>query len=172
MARCTDENWKVQLPRVLLGLCTAPWANGEESPAEKVSGEGLAIPGEFFPMEPDDPDTPLPRPREIAKKFAPCWKTFTDRTYNFSPEGLKICTCVFMRNDVHRPPLTRPYRVVSRTSKAYRINIHGWEDWIPIDRPKPAFLMDSRTWEETGKRPRIPPQNKTSDEEIGIPKRG
>ncbi|XP_066980500.1 uncharacterized protein [Macrobrachium rosenbergii] len=96
MARCTDDNWKAQLPWVLLGLCTAPRANGEESPAEKVYGEKLAIPGEI---------------------------------------------------DAHRPPLTRPYRgpyrVVNRASKAYLINIHGREDWVSVDRLKPAFLMDS-----------------------------
>ncbi|XP_066973170.1 uncharacterized protein [Macrobrachium rosenbergii] len=133
MARCTDENWKAQLPWVLLGLHTAPRANGKESPTEKVNSKVLAIPGEFFPTEPDDPDTPLPRLREIEFK---------------------------------------PYRVFSRTSKAYLVNIHGWEDWISIDRLKPAFLMDRGTWEETSRCPRIPPQNKTSDEEIGISKRG
>ncbi|XP_066950606.1 uncharacterized protein [Macrobrachium rosenbergii] len=176
MACCTDENWKAQLPWVLLGLRIAPKANGEESPAEKVYGEALAVPGEFFPMELDDLDTPLPRLREIAKKFTPCWKTFVDRTHNFSPEGLKTCAYVFMKNGAHRAPLTRPYRgpyrVISRTSKAYLVNIHGQEDWISIDRLKPAFLMDSGTWEETGRCPRIPPQEKTLDEEIGFPKRG
>ncbi|XP_066974328.1 uncharacterized protein [Macrobrachium rosenbergii] len=161
MASYTDENWKAQLPWVLLGLRTAPRANGDESPAEKVYGETLAIPGEFFPTEPDAPDTPLPRLREIAKKFAPRRKTFTDRTHNLSPEGLNTCTHFFIRNNTCRPPFTRPYRgpyrVVSRTSKAYLINIHGWEDWISVDRLKPAFLMDSGTQEETGRCPRIPP---------------
>ncbi|XP_066950815.1 uncharacterized protein [Macrobrachium rosenbergii] len=76
MARCTDENWKAQLPWVLLGLCTAPRANGDESPMEKVYGETLAVPGEFFPTEPDNLDTPLPRLREIAKKFTPLPKDF------------------------------------------------------------------------------------------------
>ncbi|XP_066947155.1 igE-binding protein-like [Macrobrachium rosenbergii] len=60
MTCCTDENWKAQLPWVLLGLRTAPRANGDESPAEKVYGKTLAVPGEFFPTEPDDLDTPLP----------------------------------------------------------------------------------------------------------------
>ncbi|XP_066965468.1 uncharacterized protein [Macrobrachium rosenbergii] len=152
IAHCTDENWKVQLPWVLLGLCTAPRANGEESPAEKVYGEALAVPGEFFPTEPDNPDTPLPRLREIARKFAPCRKTFADRSHNFSPEGLKTCMHVFMRSGAHRPPLTRPYRgpyrVISRASKAYLVNIHGREDWISVDRLKSAFLMDSGTREQ------------------------
>ncbi|XP_066947079.1 igE-binding protein-like [Macrobrachium rosenbergii] len=49
IARCTNEKWKEQLPWVLLGLLTTPKANGDTSPAEKVYGETLAVPGEFFP---------------------------------------------------------------------------------------------------------------------------
>ncbi|XP_066967500.1 igE-binding protein-like [Macrobrachium rosenbergii] len=56
MAHCTDERWREQLPWVLLGLCTAPKANGNASPAEKVYGETLAVPGEFFlPLAPTPP---------------------------------------------------------------------------------------------------------------------
>ncbi|XP_066953390.1 uncharacterized protein [Macrobrachium rosenbergii] len=56
MARCTDEKWKEQLHWVLLGLRTTPKANGDTSPAEKVYGETLVIPGEFFlPSAPTPP---------------------------------------------------------------------------------------------------------------------
>ncbi|XP_068209318.1 uncharacterized protein [Palaemon carinicauda] len=34
---CTNENWKSQLPWVLLSLWTTPRANGKVSPAEKVT---------------------------------------------------------------------------------------------------------------------------------------
>ncbi|XP_066947095.1 uncharacterized protein [Macrobrachium rosenbergii] len=176
MARCTNDNWKAQLPWVLLGLCTAPMANSDESPTEKVYGETLAVPGEFFPTEQDVTDTPLPRLREIAKRFMPSQKTFADRTHVYTPGDLDSCMHIFIRIDAHHPPLTRPYRgpyrVTSRASKAYLVNIHGREDWVSVDRLKPAFLMDSRTREETGRRPRIPPQNKALDGPIGIPKRG
>ncbi|XP_064122406.1 uncharacterized protein LOC135226622 [Macrobrachium nipponense] len=104
IARCTNENWKVQLPWVLLGLRTAPKANGEDSPAENVYREALAVPGKFFPMEPDNQDMPLRRLREIAKEFAPWVKTFTDRTHNYSPEGLGTCTHIFLRDDAHHSP--------------------------------------------------------------------
>ncbi|XP_064086182.1 uncharacterized protein LOC135201235 [Macrobrachium nipponense] len=114
-ARCMDENWKLQLPWVLLSLCTALKANGEASPTEKV-------------------------------------------TKHFKPKGLNSCKHVFMRNNAHRnPPLTptRPYRgpyhVICRSDKAYLIMINGCEDWVSIDRLKPAFLMDTR--EETGSCP-------------------
>ncbi|XP_066982178.1 uncharacterized protein [Macrobrachium rosenbergii] len=66
MARCTDENWRAQLPWVLLGLHTALRADSNVSPAEKVYGETLAVPGEFFLPSADGTDTPLARLRELA----------------------------------------------------------------------------------------------------------
>ncbi|XP_066953344.1 uncharacterized protein [Macrobrachium rosenbergii] len=176
MAPCIDDNWKAQLPWVLLGLCTATRADGDVSPSEKVYGETLAVPGEFFPHGADGADTSLPRLREVAQKFAPCQKSFTDRTHVYSPGGLNTCTHVFIRIDAHCSPLTKPYRVpycvVSRSYKAYLINIHGCEDWVSVDRLKPTFLLDSETREETSRRPRIPPQNVAADDPVAILKQG
>ncbi|XP_064094386.1 protein NYNRIN-like [Macrobrachium nipponense] len=78
MARCTGEDWKSQLPWVLLGLRTAPRANSEASPAEKVYGEPLTVPGEFFPTNADDADISITRLWESAGKFTPCIKTVSD----------------------------------------------------------------------------------------------
>ncbi|XP_066947158.1 uncharacterized protein [Macrobrachium rosenbergii] len=148
MACCTDERWKEQLPWVLLGLRTAPEANGDASPADKVYGETLAIPGEFFPPSADSADTPFPRLRELVQKFAPCHKTFTDRTTTYSPPALHSCAYVFVRVDARRPPFTRPYRgphrVIRQATKAYFLDIHGREDWITIDRLKTAFVLDRK----------------------------
>ncbi|XP_066962331.1 uncharacterized protein [Macrobrachium rosenbergii] len=69
IARCTNESWKEQLPWVLLGLRTTPKASGDASPAEKVYGETLAVPGESFLLSADSADTSLPRLRELAQKF-------------------------------------------------------------------------------------------------------
>ncbi|XP_066964202.1 uncharacterized protein [Macrobrachium rosenbergii] len=161
MACCTDERWKEQLPWVLLGLRSAPKANGDTSPAEKVYGETLAVPGEFFPPLADGANTRLPRLRELAQRFTPCHKTFTDRTITYSPPILHSCAYVFIRVDARRPPLTRPYRgprrVIRQASKAFLLNIHGREEWITIDRLKPAFLLDSEVC-EVDRRPRVPPQ--------------
>lgn len=166
MARCIDDNWKAQLPWVLLGLHTAPRVDGDVSP----------VLGEFFPTAPDNADTSLPRLREVAQKFAPCRKTFTDRTHVYTLGGLDTCTHIFIRIDAHRPPLTRPYkgpyRVANRSSKAYLINIHGREDWVSVDQLKPAFLLDSETREETGRHPKIPPQNVAADDPVAIPNSG
>ncbi|XP_068246884.1 uncharacterized protein [Palaemon carinicauda] len=73
LVRCTDEHWKAQFPWVLVGLRTAPCADGEPSPPEKVYGEGLTVPGEYFPATIDD--TKLDHLRDIAWKFIPCLKT-------------------------------------------------------------------------------------------------
>ncbi|XP_066947034.1 uncharacterized protein [Macrobrachium rosenbergii] len=87
MARCINDNWKAQLPWILLGLCAALRADGDVSPAEKACGETLAVPREFFPTALDSTDTSLPRLREVAQKFVPCQKTFCDRTHVYSPGG-------------------------------------------------------------------------------------
>ncbi|XP_066978975.1 uncharacterized protein [Macrobrachium rosenbergii] len=157
MACCTDERWKEQLPWVLLGLRTAPRTNGDASPAEKVYGETLAILGEFFTPSADGTDTPLPRLRELTQKFVPCQKTLTDRTITYSPPVLHSCAYVFIRVDACHPPLTRPYRgprrVIRRASKTFLLDIYGQEDWITIDRLKPAFLLDGEVCKEVGRRP-------------------
>ncbi|XP_064081898.1 uncharacterized protein LOC135198258 [Macrobrachium nipponense] len=72
MAHCTGPDWKAQLLWVLLGLRTAPRANCNLSPAEKVYCETLTVLGEFFYADSDDPDIPLARLRAAAQKFVPC----------------------------------------------------------------------------------------------------
>ncbi|XP_068210591.1 uncharacterized protein [Palaemon carinicauda] len=164
MARCTDEHYKAQLLWVLLGLRTAPRADGEPSPAEKVYGEALTVPGEFFPASTDD--TKLDQLREIAWKFRPCLKTYEDRTRHFMPKNLDNCDYVFIRVDAHHQPLTRsyrgPYKVIRRTAKSFLLNIHGQEDWMTIDRLKPAYLESNKKITAGPGRPKIPPQNKSS----------
>ncbi|XP_064120766.1 uncharacterized protein LOC135225365 [Macrobrachium nipponense] len=109
MARCTCENWESQLPWDLLGLRTPPRANGEASPAEKVYGEPLTVPGEFFPTNADDADVPIARLQESAGKFTACVKTFSNRTKRFLMKALSSCKHVFVKDDARRLPLTRPY---------------------------------------------------------------
>lgn len=62
------------------------------------------------------------------------------------PPELSSATHIFIRDDVVRPPIIRPYRgpflVLERDKKAFRVGVHGWEDWISIDRLKPAFLEE------------------------------
>ncbi|XP_068203682.1 uncharacterized protein [Palaemon carinicauda] len=99
MESCPDVDWKSHLPLVLLGLRTAPRADGEPLPAEKVYGEALTVPGEFFPTSTND--TLLDHLRDIAKKFRPCLETYQDRTKHFKPRNLDDCGYVFVRVDAH-----------------------------------------------------------------------
>ncbi|XP_066968173.1 uncharacterized protein [Macrobrachium rosenbergii] len=127
MAHCTADNWKYQLPWVLLGLRTAPRANGNPSVAEKVYGESLVVPGELITEDWDNLTTQ--RLHNRVGKFAPCWWTYTDRTSPFMPPSPSSTTHVFVRNDAVRPPLTRPYRghflVLERNKKAFWVAVHG-----------------------------------------------
>ncbi|XP_066964234.1 uncharacterized protein [Macrobrachium rosenbergii] len=145
MAHCTAEDWKHQLPWVLLGLRTAPRADGTPSAAEKTYGEPLVVPGELVT---EDRHTPsLQRLRDMVGKFAPCKRTYTGRPAPFTSPGLSSATHVFVRVDAVRPPLTRPYRgpfrVLERNSKAFLLALPGRNDWVSVDRLKPAFLEES-----------------------------
>ncbi|XP_066950689.1 uncharacterized protein [Macrobrachium rosenbergii] len=144
MARCTAEDWKYQLPWVLLGLRTTPKANGNPSTAEKVYGESLTVPGELITG--DCHSLTVQRLRDTVGKFAPCQQTYTDRTTPVTPPGLSSITHVFIRNGAVRPPLTRPYRgpfhVLERNNKSFQLAIHGKDDWVSVDRLKPALLEE------------------------------
>lgn len=145
MARCTGPDWKPQLPWILLGMRTTPKEGLDVSPAEMVYGETIAVPGEFFPSSPDSAgDINLDNLRRSVGRFRPCHQTCKNERNTYIPRTLPTSEHVFVRNDAHRTPLTRPYRgpylVVERTEKAYRLNINGRLDWVSVDRLKPAYL--------------------------------
>ncbi|XP_066937343.1 uncharacterized protein [Macrobrachium rosenbergii] len=144
MARCTSKNWKYQLPWVLLGLRTAPRANGDPSSGEKVYGETLVVPGELIAEDRDG--IAMQRLCDRVGNLPPCQRTYTDRTSPFMPPWLSSTTHVFVRDNAVQPPLTRPYRgpflVLERNIKAFWVAIHGREDWVSIDPLKPAFLEE------------------------------
>ncbi|XP_066943518.1 uncharacterized protein [Macrobrachium rosenbergii] len=144
MARCTTDNWKYQVPWVLLGLRTAPRANGDPSAAGKVYRESLVVPGELITQDRDN--LTAQRHHDRVGKFAPCQRTYTNRTSPFMPPGLSSTTHIFIRNDAVRLPLTRPYRgpflVLERNKKAFQVAIHRKDDGVSVDRLKPAILEE------------------------------
>ncbi|XP_066950845.1 uncharacterized protein [Macrobrachium rosenbergii] len=145
MARCTAEDWKHQLTWVLLGLRTAPRASGDPSATEKVYREPLVVPGKLTTG--DRHNLTVQRLRDIIGKFAPCQRTYTDRSTPFMPPGLSSTTHVFVRNDAIRHPLTRPYRetfrVLEQNTIAFQLNLHGKDDWVSVDHLKPAPLEEA-----------------------------
>ncbi|XP_064120206.1 uncharacterized protein LOC135224813 [Macrobrachium nipponense] len=132
MALCRGPDWKAQLSWVLLSLCTIPRANCNPSPAEKVYGETLTVPGEFFPTNSNNLDIPLARLRGAAQKFVTCQETYTDRKKQFHSSALDSCRFALIRNDAACLPLTRPYqgphRVVHREEKAFLVSLSGHKD--------------------------------------------
>ena len=166
MARCTGGDWKAQLPWVLLGLRTAPKEDLQASPAEMVFGETVAVPGEFFPQT-QGQETPedLKHLRLKVGRFRPCIQTYKDTTKRYMPKALEDCRFVFVRDDAHRIPLTRPYHgpylVLQRSPKAYLLSVCGRQDWVSIDRLKPAFLEEDASFihmqNRSAKRVRAPP---------------
>jgi len=148
MARCTGPDWCAHLPWVLLGMRTTPKEGLGVSSAEMVFGETIAVPGEFFPPSQDaaDTDANLTNLRRTVGKYRPVVQTYQDKQHRHVPKSLSTCPHVFVRNDAHRPPLTRPYRgpyvVEERAEKAFRLNINGRSDWVSIDRLHPPFPED------------------------------
>ena len=165
-ARCTGPDWKAQLPWVLLGLRTSPKEGLQVSPAEMVFGEALTVPGEFFPPSAADSisEADLNHLRRTVGKYKPCIQTHKNTRQQYIPKTLETCHHAFIRNDAHKTPLTRPYRgpylILQRDAKAYLLRIDGRQDWISIDRLKPAYLEDNDpppvTLSRSG-RPILPP---------------
>ena len=143
-ARCSTADWFYQLPWILLGLRTTPKVDIGSSPAEMVFGEPIVVPGEFFPHESKNDSLELRRAQNAAAKFKPIMPRNNKRA-TYVPESIKTSEFVFVRNDSHRPHLSGPYKgpfkVLHRSDKAYKIRVHSnKDDWVSIDRLKPAFL--------------------------------
>ena len=142
ISRCTDPSWLSHLPWVLLGLRTTPKEGYNVSSAEMVYGDPLVVPSEFFPENNSDPD--LVRLRARVGQFAPLPQTYKVNRKIHVPDSLNSTTHVFVRVDSHRPPLsppyTGPYKILRRNKKAFLLSIKGSQDWVSIDRIKPAFL--------------------------------
>ncbi|XP_066952495.1 uncharacterized protein [Macrobrachium rosenbergii] len=137
MACCTTEDWKYQLPWVLLGLITAPRVNGNPKAAEKIYGKPLVVQGELVMGDRHNPSAQ--RLPDIVGKFAPCQPTYTDRSTTFTPPSLSSTTHVFVR------PYRGPFRVLERNTKAFRLALHGKDDWVSVDHLKPALLEETAT---------------------------
>ena len=156
MASCDSDKWFYQLPWVLLGLRTTPKEDTPQSPAERVYGEALTVPGEFFPATQDNEDLQILRNK--VGNFAPFIPTHTDRRKTYVPNTLKDSTHAFIRVDSHRSPLTKPYvgpyQILQRRPHAYKMEVKGTPDWISIERLKPAYLQteDTTTYSRAGRR--------------------
>ena len=103
------------------------------------------VPGEFFPYDSTADQSHAESLRRIVRDLAPCRPSKQHQhTTTYVPAELKSSDYVFIREDAHKPPLSNPYRgpyrVLARTDKSYCVQLDNREDWISIDRLKPAYL--------------------------------
>ena len=148
MARLgSSPAWFHQLPWALLAIRATPKEDTGISAAERLFGEPLVLPGEFFPSDNCDPDI-----HELRRKVGECAPVPPPRTGHlpyFVPKDLHTASHVFVRVGSHRRPLVRPYegpfRVIERSKKAFRISRANRLEWVSVDRLKPAFFDEIRT---------------------------
>ena len=147
MARMNDDHdWFQHLPWTLLSLRSTPKEGTGISSAERLYGEPLVVPGEFFPSSGEDLE--IQRLRDKVGSFSPIPPPRKCKSY-FVPKSLQNVSHVFVRIDSHRIPLTRPYQgpflVLDRSEKAMLLALGNRRDWVSIDRCKPAFLDELQT---------------------------
>ena len=144
MTRCTSDKWKDELPWVLLGLRTTPRDADDHAPAERVYGDNLTVPADFFRKSSNLPLTDL---RDAVSRFIPCQQTYSTSRTTYVPADLQSSSHVFMRVDAAKPPLTPPYsgpyKVLQRKEKSFQLQIRNSTDWVSVDRLKPAYLLDN-----------------------------
>ena len=146
---------------------TTPKERINISAAEMVFGHPLVVPGEFFSCytNPTGPThTDLQAARWVARQFTPCLLTHPTHRDTHIPKFLQSTDYVFIREDLVKPALSPPYRglydIVQRSDKAYLLNIHRKQDWVTLDRLKPAYVepMDYVTHTRAAGRPSKPPE--------------
>ncbi|XP_064461935.1 uncharacterized protein LOC135372176 [Ornithodoros turicata] len=117
IAREAQTSWVDHLPVVMLGICSAFKEDLSCTAAKLVYGTTLATGNTDGVAAPS--------------------KVFLHPDLNTS-------THVFLRHDAVRKPLSPhyngPYRVLSRNSKTFTIDIAGQRQVVSLDRLKPAYL--------------------------------
>ena len=145
-ARCKKPNdWYFELPSVLLGLRTAPKEGLGCSSAELVYGETISIPGEMLkiPATLGEQET-VTELRRVVNNFAPKKLVKLKPFVPYIPKDLFTSKFVFVRRDGQKVPIQKPYdgpfEVIEHNQKALKLQIGSSQDWVSVDRIKPAHL--------------------------------
>jgi cleavage and polyadenylation specificity factor subunit 1 len=146
-ATADPSHWTERLPLVLLGIRTAVKTDFGHSVAERVYGTTLCLPGEFFSQNTTDPNLDptsyVDRLKRAIHDLHPPQSRFQHRNTHV-PKDLPTCTHVFIRRDAVRSPLQPPYdgpfKVISRATKFFKVDLGNRTDTVSIDRLKPAHL--------------------------------
>jgi cleavage and polyadenylation specificity factor subunit 1 len=171
-----DQYWTEALPLVLLGLRTSFKEDLQASVAELVYGETLRIPGEFLTPStaPMDTTQMIQYLRRTMAQLRPVPATRHASPASFVHKDLSTCTHVFLRQDASRrslePPYSGPYRVVSRTTKNFKIIIRNKTVTVSADRIKPAYMIpESDHGNYNYSSPSSQPSQSTSDSSFPRP---
>ena len=127
----------------MLGLRTAPKESLGVSAAEMVFGEPISIPGDMIKVPKlIEPNQTLSYLREKVGSLVPKSMVKLKPVIPYLPKDLMTSQYVFIRRDAAKVPLTKPYdgpfKVLDSNPKAFLIDMGGKEDWVSIDRLKPA----------------------------------
>ena len=125
--------------------------------AEMVYGSTLRLPNELVtpssPAAAPDSSVFVQRLSASMSSIRPSPGRARQSKAVFQAPELQHCTHLFVHHDALRRPLQPtydgPFRVLQRSDKYYRLQLHGREDSVSIDRLKPAFLDEEPDPEPT-----------------------
>jgi hypothetical protein len=140
-------DWEFHLPWVLLGIRAAPKDDSNVSAAEAVFGQPLVLPGQLLA---DHTAVAAEQGAALAGELRSDLSSFVPiplraRSYAVVvqnvPEALKKAEFVYIRRDGVLPALSSkyegPYKVISATSKFFRVMVGNQTSVVSIDRLKP-----------------------------------
>ena len=144
MAQNIESITHSELPWVLLGLRTMPKDGLNHSSADIVYGQPLVVPGEFFPYDSTADQSHAESLRRIVRDLAPCRPSKQHQhTTIYVPAELKSSDCVHQRRcsqTTSIQPVQRPIPGTCKNRQELPRTTGQQEDWISIDRLKPAYL--------------------------------
>lgn len=142
-----NPRWTESLPIVLLGLRSAFKEDLGGTCSQMLYGTSLRLPADF--LQPStaaadwDPSSFLQRLCDTMHELTPVPTSFHTKPRYFVHPALEKCTHVFVRKDIVKSSLTRPYdgpfKIIKKSSKHFTLSINGRDSVISIDRLKPAF---------------------------------
>ena len=139
-SRLAGSEWPSHLPWVLLGLRAAPKEDSAISSAELVFGAPLSLPGELLSST-EPPVSSFVARLQLARP-PPATRPLTYAQAAASvPPALFAARFVYIRQGGVVPPLSLlyqgPYRVISRNSKFFNLEVGSRTEVVSVDRLKP-----------------------------------
>jgi len=137
------------LPIILLGIRAAWREDLGATTAELVHGETLRLSGQFLSNQPmalkDNTAHLITTLRHQFHCLRLVEGTNHDAKKSFIFKDMSTTSYVFIQHDgpksILQPPYDGPFSVLKRTDKIVRVQIHGKNIDVSIDRIKPAYLL-------------------------------